>query len=160
MWDQSDLDHFASECKGSISWNVTVDHEAGKVAPGNICKIPIFGTESCGEALLDIEYAKAIGGDIPLTDVYQGQYNLLKWADGVAALDDPPLVHSVSYGNDEAQQSGVDYMRTANEAFMKLGARGISVLFASGDQGVCGRSGCGFGKHIKPVEFLQSTSPE
>ena len=78
VWDQSDLDHFASECKGSISWNVTVDHEAGKVAPGNVCKIPIFGTESCGEALLDIEYAKAIGGDIPLTDVYQGQYNLLK----------------------------------------------------------------------------------
>ena len=38
VWDQSDLDHFASECKGSISWNVTVDHEAGKVAPGNICK--------------------------------------------------------------------------------------------------------------------------
>ena len=144
VWDQSDLDHFASECKGSISWNVTVDHEAGKVAPGNICKIPIFGTESCGEALLDIEYAKAIGGDIPLTDVYQGQYNLLKWADGIAALDAPPLVHSVSYGNDEAQQSGVAYMRTANEAFMKLGARGISVLFASGDQGVCGREGCGF----------------
>merc|ERR1712216_965118 len=28
-------------------------------------------------------------------------------------------------------------------AFMKAGARGISILFASGDQGVCGREGCG-----------------
>ena len=35
--------------------------------------------------------------------------------------------------------------------FMKAGARGISVLFASGDQGVCGRSGCGFlEKRFKP----------
>ena len=92
--------------------------------------------------------------------MYQGQYNLLKWADGVAALDDPPLVHSVSYGNDEAQQSGVDYMRTANEAFMKLGARGISVLFASGDQGVCGREGCGFSaKHTRYHPDFPASSP-
>ena len=28
---------------------------------------------------------------------------------------------------------------------MKLSVRGVSILFASGDQGVCGRSGCGDG---------------
>jgi len=50
-------------------------------------------------------------------------------------------VHSVSYGNDEAQQSSADYMREANAAFQKLGAMGLSVLFASGDQGVLGREG-------------------
>jgi tripeptidyl-peptidase-1 len=34
---------------------------------------------------------------------------------------------------------------------MKAGVRGISILFASGDQGVCGRSGCGlFAKRFKP----------
>ena len=77
-------------------------------------------------------------------------------------IDDANIigVHSVSYGNDEAQQTGVAFMDACNAAFMKIGVRGVSILFASGDQGVCGRSGCGFGKHIKPVEFLQSTSPE
>lgn len=34
-------------------------------------------------------------------------------------------------------------MYSANTAFMKAGTRGISILFASGDQGVCGREGCG-----------------
>ena len=64
----------------------------------------------------------------------------------MTALDDPPLVHSVSYGNDEKQQASSAYMLSANAAFMKAGARGLSILFASGDQGVCGREGCGFFK--------------
>ena len=34
-------------------------------------------------------------------------------------------------------------METANTAFMKAGTKGLSILFASGDQGVCGREGCG-----------------
>ena len=42
-------------------------------------------------------------------------------------------------------------MQTANTAFMKAGVRGLSILFASGDQGVCGREGCGFfKKRVKP----------
>merc|ERR1712151_14900 len=52
---------------------------------------------------------------------------------------------------DEAQQTSAEYMRTCNMAFMKAGARGVSILFASGDQGVCGREGCGlFKKRFKP----------
>lgn len=56
------------------------------------------------------------------------------------------------YGNDERQQSGVAYMESVNTAFMKAGVMGLSILFASGDQGVCGREGCGFGrtKRFKP----------
>merc|ERR1712228_451829 len=34
-----------------------------------------------------------------------------------------------------------------NTAFMKAGTRGLSILFASGDQGVCGRQGCGMIMH-------------
>jgi len=55
-------------------------------------------------------------------------------------------VHSVSYGNDESQQTSVAYMESCNTAFMKAGTMGLSILFASGDQGVCGRSGCGLFK--------------
>ena len=57
--------------------------------------------------------------------------------------DAMPLVHSVSYGNDEAQQKSLAFMLECNTQFQKFGALGLSVLFASGDQGVLGRSGPG-----------------
>jgi subtilase family serine protease len=37
-------------------------------------------------------------------------------------------------------------MTSANTEFMKAGVRGISILFASGDQGVWGREGTSTGK--------------
>jgi len=100
---------------------------------------------------LDIEYIKAVAPEIPLTVIYDDQYSLLSWANQVNSMSDAPLVHSVSYGNDETQQISRQYMLTCNTAFMKAGARGLSILFASGDQGGCGRSGCGyFQKHFNP----------
>lgn len=162
VWDQKDLDTFAGNCKQSVTWNVTVNHENGTIAPGNKCKIPIIGTQACGEALLDIEYAKGIAGPaIPLTDIYASGYNLLKWSQSVEAIDDANkiLVHSVSYGNDEAQQTGVDFMEQCNAGFMKIGVRGVSILFASGDQGVCGRSGCGFGSSVRFHPDFPAGSP-
>merc|ERR1712025_531766 len=77
----------------------------------------------------------------------------------ITNLENSPLVHSVSYGNDEVQQSGVQYMLTCNTAFMKAGVRGISILFASGDQGVCGRSGCGFFVHARFHPDFPAASP-
>jgi len=68
-------------------------------------------------------------------------------------MQNSPLVHSVSYGNDEKQQTGAAYMYSVNTAFMKAGARGLSILFASGDQGVCGREGCGFLHHRFKPDF-------
>merc|ERR1740138_1227220 len=128
-FDQKDLDTFASSC--SLG-NVTVDKSIG----GSPSHPGI-------EAMLDIEYIKAIGGAIPLTNVYSAQYSLLNWAKALASMDDPPLVMSVSYGNDEKQQTGVAYMDSCNDQFKAVGAQGISILFASGDQGVYGRTGAG-----------------
>jgi tripeptidyl-peptidase-1 len=103
------------------------------------------------EAELDIQYIKSVAPGIPLTVIYDASFSLLAWANQLVSLDAPPLVASVSYGNDEAQQVSVAYMRAANLAFMKAGAMGISLLFASGDQGVCGREGCGLiFKSFKP----------
>jgi tripeptidyl-peptidase-1 len=96
---------------------------------------------------LDIEYIKSVAPEIPLTVVYNAQYSLLAWTNQITNLENSPLVHSVSYGNDEVQQSSTQYMYTVNTAFMKAGVRGLSILFASGDQGVCGRSGCGLFTH-------------
>jgi len=115
-----------------------------------------IGTErnSAGvEAELDIEYIKAVAEGVPLTVVYDASYSLLSWINQVMALSDPPLVNSVSYGNDEAQQTGKEYMESCNTAFMKAGTMGLSVLFASGDQGVCGREGCGLFKHKYHPDF-------
>jgi tripeptidyl-peptidase-1 len=145
-WDQGDLTKFASTCGLK---NFTVDHPINAKQSAS-CKIPILGVQFCGEALLDIEYAKAIGGSIPLTNIYLAQFSLLNWAKQVEAMGDDvvPLVHSVSYGNDEAQQTGVPYMDSCNTEFQKIGVRGISILFASGDQGVLGREGGG--AHFHP----------
>merc|ERR1711935_602349 len=85
--------------------------------------------------------------------------SLLDWANTLNSMTDAPLVVSVSYGNDEVQQSSKQYMYTCNTAFMKAGARGISILFASGDQGVCGRSGCGLFMHARFHPDFPAGSP-
>ena len=136
FFEKADLAKFSKGC----GINVEVDTVVG-------------GDQNSGgvEAELDIEYIKAISPEIPLTVVYSNQFSLLNWMTGVSKMASPPLVNSVSYGNDEKQQTSAAYMLSCNVQFMKAGARGISVLFASGDQGVCGREGCGiFRKRFKP----------
>ena len=87
------------------------------------------------EALLDIEYIEAVAAPIPLTMINSVSYSLLDWAKGLNKDKSPAWVHSVSYGNDEVQQVSSEYMHECNKQFMSAGARGLSVLFASGDQG-------------------------
>lgn len=83
--------------------------------------------------------------------LHEGQEPFLQWIIGVGNTSDAPSVFSVSYGDDEVcgwmdcSTSGVvvvtllcqdslspSYMERINQEFMKLGARGISVLCASG----------------------------
>merc|ERR1719223_889323 len=143
-YKDSDLKSFTSSCHR----DVTVD----KVIGGD--------KQTAGiEAELDIEYIKAIAPKVPLTVVYNGEYSLLNWVNQITSLTDSPLAHSVSYGNDEVQQSSTQYMLTCNTAFMKAGAKGISILFASGDQGVCGRSGCGLFTHSRFHPDFPAASP-
>ena len=86
--------------------------------------------------------------------IYTASYSLLNWANGITANKTSPHIHSVSYGNDENQQSSRQYMLTCNIAFMKAGVAGKSILFASGDQGVCGREGCGiFKKDLNQISL-------
>merc|ERR1712217_423243 len=139
-----DLSKFSDACHR----NVKVD----KVIGGD--------RQSAGiESELDIEYIKAVAPEVPLTVIYNNEYSLLNWANQINSMSDAPLVHSVSYGNDEIQQSSREYMLTCNTAFMKAGAKGISILFASGDQGVCGRSGCGLFTHARFHPDFPAASP-
>jgi tripeptidyl-peptidase-1 len=148
MWDEKDFELFEKTC-GLHPGAVNVTTQIGRDAPIT-CRIPLIGSELCTEALLDIEYIKAVGGAIPLTDIFNSQFSLLKWMVQVSDLADPPLIHSVSYGNDEKQQTSAAFMDSANVQFQKAGARGLSVLFATGDQGVWGRSGSLGAKRFHP----------
>jgi tripeptidyl-peptidase-1 len=132
---QADLDQFNSNC----GTQVKVDRNVGGTAPAGV------------EAELDIEYIGAVANGVPLTVVYSATFSLLAWVKTITSMEDTPLVHSVSYGNDEKQQQSSAYIFSCNTQFMAAGARGLSILFASGDQGVCGREGCGvFFDRFKP----------
>lgn len=136
-YDTTDLTHFEQQCDVT---GITVDRQVGP-NHASICHVPLVGAQLCLEALLDIDYIKGVAGDIPLTVVSNQQYSLANWAQSIQTMDSPPPIMSVSYGNDEVQQTSADFMDSANVQFQKLGAMGVSVLFASGDQGVVGRTG-------------------
>ncbi|KAJ7503166.1 tripeptidyl peptidase A [Mycena galericulata] len=59
----------------------------------------------------------------------------LDFIDYIMALDNPPTVITTSYGDDE-QTVPKDYANAVCQGFAKLGARGVSVLFSSGDEGL------------------------
>jgi len=143
-YKDSDLALFSKSCKRDVTVAVNVG----------------ANEDSAGvESELDIEFIKGVAPEIPLTVVYDAQYSLLGWSSQITNLENSPLVHSVSYGNDEIQQSSTEYMYTCNTAFMKAGVRGLSILFASGDQGVCGRSGCGMFMHSRFHPDFPGASP-
>jgi tripeptidyl-peptidase-1 len=131
-----DLAAFSEACHRDVNVSEVIGDER-----------PIPGVE----AELDIEYIRAVSPGTPLTVVYSSTYSLLNWVTEITSLPDSPAVHSVSYGNDEKQQTGASYIYTCNTAFMKAGAAGLSIIFASGDQGVCGRRGCG--GFLRPARF-------
>ncbi|KAI4160428.1 MAG: hypothetical protein LQ342_005752 [Letrouitia transgressa] len=61
----------------------------------------------------------------------------LVWVQYVLAKKDLPQIISTSYGDDE-QTVPASYARRVCNQFAQLGARGVSLLFASGDAGVGG----------------------
>jgi len=127
-YEPSDLSTFQKDCK-------LPNQPVAKVVGGN--------QNSAGiESTLDIEYILGVAVGVPAWFWYLDEYSLYDWILGVLKTSNAPLVHSVSYGDDEVQ-NGYQYMLRTNSEFQKAAVRGISVLFASGDQGVNGRTGPG-----------------
>jgi len=137
QFDYPDLNLFADSC--------SLKQYTVKVVGTNDEKHCNLYEEACIESLLDIEYLASLTNPIPLSDYYLSTYSLIDWAQTVNADKNAPWVHSVSYGNDEVQQTSVAYMNSVNDQFMQITSRGITILFASGDQGVWGRSGTSTG---------------
>jgi len=103
------------------------------------------GTKAGIETMLDTEYITVTGTGIE-TENWSYLYDrsttsrqtcpFLDWVLDVGDADDDtvPKVFSVSYGDDELYISP-SYAHRLSAEFMKAGARGISILFASGDSG-------------------------
>ena len=116
------------------------------VCKGDECK-GAGGTES----MLDIEYITAMGGGVPTEfwgfsgrNPYQKQDEpFIKWLYLVGNTTDDavPKLFSTSYGEDE-DLIPLAWSKRTNVEFQKCGARGISLLFASGDSGAAGDNGC------------------
>jgi tripeptidyl-peptidase-1 len=122
MYKQSDLDAFLKE-SGLAPQKIT--HNIGKL------------DGSAGdEASLDTQFIIATGSQVPTWWVYIDGHaanpfsNWLVWASNNSAI---PFVHSLSVGEPEGE--AVDFIARMNAEMMALGARGISIIFASGDSG-------------------------
>merc|ERR1719183_2510590 len=92
--------------------------------------------------MLDIQYIMGVAPGI-LTEFWYIEpwdfcADLKNWTMTILAADSPPLVHSVSYGwqgnltRIGCKMSNVD---DVDANFAKLAARGITIVFASGDSG-------------------------
>ncbi|NXJ99972.1 TPP1 peptidase, partial [Corythaixoides concolor] len=92
------------------------------------------------EASLDVEYIMSTGANIstcprPVSaGRHESQEPFLAWLLLLSNMSSLPWVHSVSYGDDEDSLSRA-YMERVNVEFMKAAARGLTILFASGDDG-------------------------
>ena len=64
-----------------------------------------------------------------------GQEPFLEWIVKLSNTSNAPWVNSVSYGDVESSISD-SYLQRMESEFQMIGARGISILFASGDSGV------------------------
>jgi len=95
-----------------------------------------------GEAELDIEYIMGLAPNVLTEFWYWSSDDLCSdfknWTSTIVNMDSPPLVHSVSYGiQGPPSNAGCtkDQLNDIDADFAKLAARGITLIFASGDSG-------------------------
>jgi len=97
-------------------------------------------THPGGEATLDIEYLMALSVNIS-TEFWSTPGGSAEgepyadWLAQLAATEHIPWVHSISYGDIEAQWNEDDAKFVCNQ-LQYAGLRGVSMLFSSGDDGV------------------------
>ena len=108
------------------------------------------------EASLDTQYIMSLGAMVPTWfwstgGRHESQEPFLEWLLDVSNRSEVPWVHSVSYSDNE-DTLDVAYMKRINVEFQKAGVRGLTFLFASGDNG----AGC---KKKKFRPMYPSSSP-
>lgn len=140
-FDDADLQAFFAK------FNVPRQTVSNFIGPNdqNACK---NDPNNCGESLLDVEYLMAVAQNAPTTYwSVDGSEDFTQWLVDVTNNANPPLVHSVSYGEVESNIADGDRFNTAAQ---QLGVRGVTIVIASGDDGVANfparqdPSKCGF----------------
>ncbi|KAK0501992.1 family S53 protease-like protein [Armillaria luteobubalina] len=101
-------------------------------------QIPQGPNEAGLEANLDVQYTVGIATGVPTVFISVGNLTTNGFLDLINALNaeaNPPQVLTTSYSVAETDLSPSIIVRMCN-AYMSLTARGVSILFASGDTGV------------------------
>ena len=101
-------------------------------------------SEPTGEASLDIQYVMAMAQGVP-TWFWGETGSFLNYLIHVANEPNGPLVHSISYSIGDEDDLSRDHMDLLNQHFQMIALRGISLIWASGDDGTgnTGVFGCG-----------------
>jgi len=90
------------------------------------------------EASLDVEYLMGVAPGATAWFYSQKSFNfwndLTTWVTQLNNESNVPWVHSVSYGS-QGDYPSISYRDRLNQEFQKVGTRGVSILFASGDSG-------------------------
>ena len=98
---------------------------------------------SCSEGNLDVQYIMAVSPISPTTYWYtDADYSI--WLTSVANTPNPPLVFSISYGQEESYVTR-DMKDAFNTEAIKLGAMGVTIVASSGDDGAVSRATRTFG---------------
>ncbi|KAF5328534.1 hypothetical protein D9758_017940, partial [Tetrapyrgos nigripes] len=102
------------------------------------------GPDKAGsEANLDIQYTVGLATGVPTTFISagcalcDGAHGFLDVVEFISNQTNPPQVISMSYGFTEEEISP-DLAKRICDAYMALTARGVSLIFGSGDAGVSG----------------------
>ncbi|NXT17331.1 TPP1 peptidase, partial [Syrrhaptes paradoxus] len=147
---QADVAEFMQLFGSGFSHRTQVDRVVGRQ-----------GTGRAGlEASLDVEYIMSTGANVSTwvfsnAGRHESQEPFLAWLLLLSNMSSLPWVHSVSYGDDEDSLSRA-YLQRVNTEFMKAAARGLTILFASGDDGAGCRRVSG-GNHTFRPSFPASS---
>ncbi|KAH9052981.1 subtilisin-like protein [Lactarius deliciosus] len=139
---------FAQEYPNPVDLTTFMDHFHGSGTGATYTVVQVnsgeYDSNNPGtEASLDVQYTSGMAYPTPIVyySIGEGPEGkddpYLSWLDYMLNLDEPdiPQTISSSYANYETQLS-LDHARAVCDLFMQLGARGVSVLIASGDDGV------------------------
>ncbi|EJD51478.1 subtilisin-like protein [Auricularia subglabra TFB-10046 SS5] len=129
---QADLSSFLRQFRPDINPNTSFRTES--INGGQNPQSP---AQAGVEANLDLQYTIGVATGVPATFITVGNRGngFLDTIQELLDQDSPPQVLTTSYGQDE-DDVGQDVAEVMCNAYMQLGARGVSILFASGDSGV------------------------
>ncbi|KAJ3493583.1 hypothetical protein NLG97_g4642 [Lecanicillium saksenae] len=158
---EDDLSSYLRKYDPDVPSNTTFSYQQINDGPGS--------AGGQGEADLDAQIAVALvypietifystGGSPPHGPGGEQNEPYLEWLNYTLALKTPSQTYSISYGDDETTVP-TDYAKTVCDLFMKLGARGVSVLAAAGDSGAGGRSACQNGQIKKFQPSFPASCP-